>query len=55
MPILTRESIIKAKYMGRADTSGPLESSTRASGFREIKRAMAFGKDLKAILTLASG
>ena len=51
MPILTRESTLKAKYMGRADMSGPLESSTRASGFKEIKRVMVFGKDLKAILT----
>ena len=37
--------------MGKAGTSGHLESFTRASGFRETKRAMAFGKDLKAILT----
>lgn len=55
MLILMRESTLKAKYMGREDTSGPLESSTRASGFRETKRAMGFGKDLKATLTSANG
>ena len=51
MPILMRESTLKEKSMGRADTNGPLENITRASGFRETKRATAFGKDLKAILT----
>ena len=55
MAIYMKESILKAKSMGKDGTNGYLASIMMDSGCKAIKKDMVFGMDLRAILTLVNG
>ena len=55
MVMYMKESIKKERCMGKESIFGPVGSSMKECGFKEIKKGMGFGKDLKETHILASG